>query len=400
METKPFFQSSLKFGQGAASAFFSDSRGRRSGPPGTSRWAPTTRCPPPRRAGTAERRIGQGHPGAQGDHGQRHAHPGPAQGPVQAVQQEQAARCRSRRPPRCAGTGRPPAMMAVSVPSTNRAIRGRAKIHTRAEIATENTTAVRTAPFSPFRMRSSLPRAVVLGDEGGEGVAEVLDRQIGEGVDLHPGGEGRHHRVPEAVDQTLDHEDAQVHHRLLDAGEEGEAADLPDPGPADRAVPPPGPQAGAADQGDEPPVPGRRRTGRSPWPPPPRPPPGPGPGRTTGPGRCSARRRPPGRAGASPSPPPPAGSRRSSCTGTCRRCPRRSPPGTPASAPRWLRRTPGEQAWMPSRHRKAARFSATVSPAMRTKEARALSRSPPRPAGRSGWRRPPRCPCTAPAGWR
>ena len=45
---------------------------------------------------------------------------------------------------------------------------------------------------------------------------------------------------------------------------------------------------------------------------------------------------------------------------------------------------------MPSRQRKAARFSATVSPAMRTKEARALSRSP------ASSRRPKRMEKTAP----
>ena len=39
-----------------------------------------------------------------------------------------------------------------------------------------------------------LPGAVVLGDEGGKGVAEVLHGQIGKRVDLDGSGKGRHRR--------------------------------------------------------------------------------------------------------------------------------------------------------------------------------------------------------------
>ena len=47
-------------------------------------------------------------------------------------------------------------------------------------------------------------RPVVLGHEGGEGVAEVLNRHVGDGVDLHRHGEGGHDRGTEAVHQALD----------------------------------------------------------------------------------------------------------------------------------------------------------------------------------------------------
>lgn len=61
----------------------------------------------------------------------------------------------------------------------------------------------------------------VLGDKGGKTVAEVLDRHVGKGIDFNCGGKGGHDRDAEAVDQSLDHKDAKIHYRLLDAGQEG-----------------------------------------------------------------------------------------------------------------------------------------------------------------------------------
>ena len=81
----------------------------------------------------------------------------------------------------------------------------------------------------PFQARlDALPLSgpVVLGNEGGEGVSEILDGHVGEGVDFHGGGESGHDRWAEAVDQSLDHENPQIHHRLLDAGEDGKASDF------------------------------------------------------------------------------------------------------------------------------------------------------------------------------
>ena len=65
-----------------------------------------------------------------------------------------------------------------------------------------------------------LPGAVVLGDEGGKGVAEVLHGQVGKRVDLDGSGKGRHCDGAEAVDEALDEQDAEVHRRLLRAREE------------------------------------------------------------------------------------------------------------------------------------------------------------------------------------
>ena len=77
-----------------------------------------------------------------------------------------------------------------------------------------------------------------MGDEGGEGIAEVLYRHIGEGIYLHPGGKSGHDGGAEAVHQPLDHQDAKVHHRLLDTGEDGEAGDLLHRGPFQGKPPP------------------------------------------------------------------------------------------------------------------------------------------------------------------
>ena len=44
-----------------------------------------------------------------------------------------------------------------------------------------------------------IPRAEILGHKGGIGVAEILHRQIGEGVDLHRRGKGRHNRRRRSV---------------------------------------------------------------------------------------------------------------------------------------------------------------------------------------------------------
>ena len=82
--------------------------------------------------------------------------------------------------------------------------------------------------------RPAQPRAHALliaprrssGDEGGNGVAKVLHRQIGKGVDLYRRGKGGHHRGAKAVHQPLHHEDAQIHDRLLDTGQRRKAGDL------------------------------------------------------------------------------------------------------------------------------------------------------------------------------
>ena len=63
-----------------------------------------------------------------------------------------------------------------------------------------------------------LARAVVLRHIGGKGIAEVLHRHVGKGVDLDCRRKSRHDHGAEAVDQPLYHEDAEIHDGLLHAG--------------------------------------------------------------------------------------------------------------------------------------------------------------------------------------
>ncbi len=67
---------------------------------------------------------------------------------------------------------------------------------------------------------------MVLRGKNGKGVAELLSRHVGEGIDLHSRRKRRHNRRSEAVDQPLDHQDPEIHHRLLDTGCRGKPQDL------------------------------------------------------------------------------------------------------------------------------------------------------------------------------
>ena len=62
--------------------------------------------------------------------------------------------------------------------------------------------------------------AVILGDEGGKGIAKILHGHVGEGIDFDCCGERGHNRDAEAVYQALHHENSEVHDGLLKAGEE------------------------------------------------------------------------------------------------------------------------------------------------------------------------------------
>lgn len=81
----------------------------------------------------------------------------------------------------------------------------------------------------PLKSRADallLTGTVVLRDEGGKGIAKVLHRHVGKRIDLYSCGEGRHDSGAEAVDQTLDHQDAEIHHGLLETGQHGKSCDL------------------------------------------------------------------------------------------------------------------------------------------------------------------------------
>ena len=71
-----------------------------------------------------------------------------------------------------------------------------------------------------------LPGAVVLRGKNGERIAKVLHGKIGEGVNFDSGGKGSHNGGAKTIDQTLHRKNAQIHNRLLQAGERGKAGNL------------------------------------------------------------------------------------------------------------------------------------------------------------------------------
>ena len=88
-----------------------------------------------------------------------------------------------------------------------------------------------------------LPRSVILGREDGIGIAELLGGHISQGINFHTGSKGRHDGGAEAVDQSLNHQDAEIHHRLLCPSGRRIGENLPHPAPADsHALPRPGQQ--------------------------------------------------------------------------------------------------------------------------------------------------------------
>ena len=63
----------------------------------------------------------------------------------------------------------------------------------------------------PRRTRSVFTLDRVLNKQG-ERVAELLHRHIGQCVDFYSRGESCHDDGAEAVDQSLDHQDTEIHH--------------------------------------------------------------------------------------------------------------------------------------------------------------------------------------------
>ena len=174
------------------------------------------------------KRVGQRHARAQRDHRQHHGHARPAHGPVEAVEEEQAAdgeveRALDAQIAHALGDDRRHAYLAC-VDKQAHQIRAKEPDERRDEQTEAHGHLHR--PAQPRAHAFLVARAVVLGDEGGNGVAKVLHRQIGEGVDLHRRGKGGHHRGAKAVHQPLHHEDAQIHDRLLDTGQRRKTGDL------------------------------------------------------------------------------------------------------------------------------------------------------------------------------
>ena len=184
--------------------------------------------------GGGREQIGQGHAGAQGADRQHQRHRRPVHRPEVAVEQEQNADAQvaaalDAEVARAHGND----FLRV-VPHENGQQLGGEAADQPADQQTKDQYPEQ-GPFRPGFDAPPLPGPVVLGDEGGVGVAEVLHGHVGQGVDLHRHGEGRHDDRAEGVHQALHQEDPEVHHRLLQAGEEREAPKLPQNIP----VPPP-----------------------------------------------------------------------------------------------------------------------------------------------------------------
>lgn len=77
-------------------------------------------------------------------------------------------------------------------------------------------------------------RAVILRNEGGKRVPEVLHGGIGQRIDLDPRRKRRHNRRAKAVHEALHHQDAKVHDGLLHARHRGKAEQRPE----DLPIPP------------------------------------------------------------------------------------------------------------------------------------------------------------------
>ena len=65
--------------------------------------------------------------------------------------------------------------------------------------------------------------AIVLRDGGREGIPEVHERRVGQGVDLDAGSEGGHDDGAEAVHESLHEKDTEIHDGLLEAGQKRES---------------------------------------------------------------------------------------------------------------------------------------------------------------------------------
>ena len=94
------------------------------------------------------------------------------------------------------------------------------------EMTREKRTVVIKALFHSFADPFLFSRSEVLGNKGGKGISEFLYRHIGERVYFYCCRKGGHDYSAKTVDQSLYHENAQIHYRLLYTGQCGERSDL------------------------------------------------------------------------------------------------------------------------------------------------------------------------------
>ena len=168
--------------------------------------------------------IGQRHAGAQRSNGQDDRHHGLVDRPVVAAEQEQDAD---------ADIARAFDAQVVDARRDDLALAGvNEDAHERCgkgadQHADEDAERRTGQPGAADALADALalPCPVVLGHVGGKGVAEILHRHVGEGIDLDRRRKGRHDDDAEAVHKALHHQDAEVHDGLLDAGHDREVQD-------------------------------------------------------------------------------------------------------------------------------------------------------------------------------
>ena len=185
------------------------------------------RCDSPPECGDSGQQIGQRDTSAQRDDRQDDAHSRLPQGAIQAIEQEQTADAAVKR------------AFNAQIPHTFPDDLGFSGIHknrhkqlgeSENECGYDHAEGCGNAhgAFQPGAYPCTFFRAVILRNECGKGVAKILHRHIGEGVDLHSGSKGRHDNGAEAVDKSLHHKDTEIHDRLLNTGQRGKGNDFAD----------------------------------------------------------------------------------------------------------------------------------------------------------------------------
>ena len=172
-------------------------------------------------------RVGQRHTQPQRDHGQHDRHARPPQRAVQPVQQKQQADQRVERALDAQVANALGDDGGLGTVNEQRHQLRRKQEHEprQRQPEADRRRGCRADALADAR---ALARAIVLRNEDRERVAEILHRQVGEGVDLDRRRKRGHHGGAKAVDQPLHGQDAQVHDGLLQAGQRRKTRDLPD----------------------------------------------------------------------------------------------------------------------------------------------------------------------------
>ena len=108
---------------------------------------------------------------------------------------------------------------------------GTAKIPTTADTSAQKPRDITAASRRPRRTRSARPAPAFCATKVANPLAKSCAGRVGKRVDFHACREGGHHVYAKAVDQALDHQNAEIHDGLLRAREHGNHRDAPDKRP-------------------------------------------------------------------------------------------------------------------------------------------------------------------------